>query len=65
MNLDTFTGHQKLTDSYRKALTFFVYPFIAVFSLCLVFFYYCAFKAAMALGSALNCLLVRWCPIIN
>lgn len=46
MNLDTFTGHQILSDSYRKALTFFVYPFIAVFSLCLVFFYYCAFKAS-------------------
>ena len=46
MNLDTFTGHLKLSDSYRKALTFFVYPFIAVFSLCLGFFYYCAFKAS-------------------
>ena len=46
MNLDTFTVHPKLSDSYRKALTFFVYPFIAVFSLCLGFFYYCAFKAS-------------------
>ena len=46
MNLDTFTGHLKLSDSYRKALTFIVYPLIAALSLCLGFFYYCAFKAS-------------------
>lgn len=33
MNLDTFTGHLKLSDSYRKALTFIVYPLIAALSL--------------------------------
>ena len=46
MNLDTFTGHLKLSDSYRKALAFIVYPLIAALSLCLGFFYYCAFKAS-------------------
>lgn len=38
MNLDTFTGHLKLSDSYRKVLTFIVYPLIAALSLCLGFF---------------------------
>lgn len=45
MNRDTFTGRLMQSDSCRKALTLFVYPLIAVVSLCLGFFYYCAFKA--------------------
>ena len=45
MNRDTFTGRLMQSDSCRKALMLFVYPLIAVVSLCLGFFYYCAFKA--------------------
>lgn len=61
MNLDTFAGHLKLSDNCRKVLTLFVYPLMAVFSLCLVFFYYCAFKAN-AIG--LPVLLLSVLPLI-